>query len=218
MGFFDFFKGQKSNGNEFEISISTNLPISTEVNLWARPDTSTIHVYQRGGIGGQGLLGKFDNKKIAQHIAADKSYIATIESYTKIKIILIDETREESMQRSYLQNNYLLIKEEVKNKIKIKKIEFKISSNSAVVPKEGDIIYPVFYDDIEEHIKDWKFNLSFKDNNDNLIGIKDREPVKTRQILRVHFVNKQKIEFIVQKSINRYDYYEFHILGTIKDS
>lgn len=73
MGLLNFFK--KENNNEFKLFIFKKLPTGTPVNIWVKPGTNKINIYELGYTSGEGLLSQHKNKTIAQHIINKKLFL-----------------------------------------------------------------------------------------------------------------------------------------------
>lgn len=192
MGLFNIFA--KKDKNLIELEIEKKLPIGTSVNLWLKPDTNIIHVYEFGYIGGDGLIGEHENKKIATHLKNKKAFEAEVISDKKVEIKLLEKTKEEMFNDNYFKNEYPKLLMELSKPIRIKEIRARLYLNNELNVKTGELIYPVFLPSIEDHLKERMLKLEFKNGEGRIIGIKENEPNKIRQILRLHFANKAELK------------------------
>lgn len=196
MGLFNFFA--KKDKNLIELKIDKKLPIGTSVNLWLKPDTNIIHIYEFGYIGGDGLIGEHENKKIATHLKNEKAFEAEVISDNKVEIKLLEKTKEEMLNDIYFKNEYPKLLVELSKPIRIKEIQARLYINNELKVKAGELIYPAFLPSIEDHLKERILKLEFKNGEGKLIGIKENEPNKIRQILRLHFANKAELKGKIQ--------------------
>jgi len=200
MGLFNIF--HKKNTNSIELKIDKKLPIGTSVNLWLKPNTNIINIYELGYLAGDGLIGQHENKKLATHLKNNKAFEAKVISNKKVKIKLIEKTIEEVLNDNYLKNEYPKLLNELSKQVRVKKIQARLYIKSQTEIKKGDSIYPVFSQNIEDHLKERILKLEFKNEEGKTVGIKENEPNKIRQILRLHFANKAKLQCKIQNLKN----------------
>jgi hypothetical protein len=196
MGLFNILG--KKDKNSIELKIDKKLPIGTSVNLWLKPDTNIIHIYEFGYISGDGLIGHHENKRIASHLKNEKAFEAEVIADKKIEIKLLEKTKEEMLNDNYFKNEYPKLLKELLKPIRIKEIQVRIYLNEELDIKNGELIYPVFSSKIEDHLKERILKLEFKNGEGKIVGIKKNEPNKITQILRLHFANKAELQGKIQ--------------------
>ena len=99
---------------------------------------------------------------------------------------------------NYLKNEYPKLLSELLKPIKVKKIQARLYIDNQIEVKNGELINPVFGQNIEDHLKERILKLEFKNGEGKIVGIKENEPNKIRQILRLHFANKAEIQCKIQ--------------------
>ncbi|SHG07233.1 hypothetical protein SAMN05444274_1352 [Mariniphaga anaerophila] len=196
MGLFNIFG--KKNTNSIELKIDKKLPIGTSVNLWLKPDTNIVHIYEFGYLSGDGLIGQHENKKLATHLRNEKAFEAEVVADKKIEIKLLEKSKEEMLNDNYLKNEYPKLLDELSKPVRVKKIQARLYIDNQIKIEKGELIYPVFSQNIVDHLKERILKLEFKNGEGKIVGIKENEPNKIRQILRLHFANKAEFQCKIQ--------------------
>ena len=152
MALFNIF-GKKGK-NTIKLKIDKKLSIGTNVNLWLKPDTNTIHIYEFGYMGGDGLIGKHENKKLANHLKNDKAFEATVISNKQVEIKLLEKTKEEMLNDNYIKNEYSKLLNELSKPVGVKKIQARLYIDNQIKIGKGEIIYPIFSENLVDHLKE----------------------------------------------------------------
>jgi len=210
MGLFNPFSKKKKDSIELEID--KELPIGTSVNLWLKPNTNIIHIYELGFIGGEGLVGQHENKNLASHLRTNKAFEARVVDFKKISIKLFEKSIEEKLNEEYLVNNHDDLLNELLKPTKINDLVIRLYINEGVDIKKGDILRPIFLNTIEEHLKERILKIEFKNTEEESIGIKENEPNKIRQLLRLNFANKAHLRCEVSNILGNLESNEIEIL------
>lgn len=192
MGLFNFFG--KKDQNLIQLSINKNLPIGSPVNLWLKPNTNIIYIYEIGFVGGEGLIGQQESIKLATHLKNDKAFEVEVIAGKKIEIKLFEKTKDEVLNENYLKNEYPKLLSELSEPVKVNKIQVRLYLENKIEVENGELINPVFFKNIEEHLKERILKLEFKNVEGKIVGVKENEPNKIRQILRLHFANKVEMQ------------------------
>jgi hypothetical protein len=180
----------KKNKDSIEFRIEKNLPLNTLVNLWLKPNTDLVYVYEYGFLSGEGLIGQHENNRLASHLRNDKAFEAKVIANKMIEVKLFEKTKEEMLNEEYLKNEYPNLLIELSKPIKVNEILARLYISKESKIKNDEYVYPVFLPTIEDHIKERLIKLNFIDGECKVAGIKKNEPNKIRQILRLHFANK----------------------------
>ncbi len=196
MGLFNIFG--KKDTNSIELKIDKKLPIGTSVNLWLKPDTNIVHIYEFGYLSGDGLIGQQENKRLATHLRNEKAFEAEVVADKKIEIKLLEKSKEEMLNDNYLKNEYPKLLDELSKPVRVKEIQARLYIDNQIKIEKGELIYPVFSQNIVDHLKERILKLEFKNGEGKIIGIKENEPNKIRQILRLHFANKAELQCKIQ--------------------
>ena len=196
MGLFNIFG--KKDTNSIELKIDKKLPIGTSVNLWLKPDTNIVHIYEFGYLSGDGLIGQQENKRLATHLRNEKVFEAEVVADKKIEIKLLEKSKEEMLNDNYLKNEYPKLLDELSKPVRVKEIQARLYIDNQIKIEKGELIYPVFSQNIVDHLKERILKLEFKNGEGKIIGIKENEPNKIRQILRLHFANKAELQCKIQ--------------------
>lgn len=200
MGLFNFFG--KKDKNSIQLTINKKLPIGSPVNLWLKPNTNIIYIYEIGYVGGEGLIGQQEDKNLATHLKNDKAFEAEVIPGKKVKIKLFEKTNEEVLNQNYLENECPKLLIELSKPVKENNIQARLYIENRIEVKNEELIFPVFFKNIEDHLKERILKLEFKNVEGKIIGIKENEPIKIKQILRLHFANKVEMQF---KILSIYD-------------
>lgn len=212
-----------SNLNKDEVE---NLKENSSVNLWQKPNSSTIFVYRSGTMGGRGRIGvvpKEYSKQIISDLKNDRTYQAKIVnlslSNVSIQYFRPSPKKVEKAQRNYLNKQSQKL-QQLLNKDYNPQKGFSISVNfdKAKDYEVGDPVNIKFREK-EHYIKNpQSLELDFCNQNGQKIANKSNHPDKIRRILRAHF-NDYKINANIS-SIRDLDEYEIkyydHIPGAVR--
>ena len=119
-------------------------------------------------------------------------------SKNKVLVKLIDKSESDYLQDEYIANSYKNVLEELSKPTRVKEIKARITVFENSNLNIGDLVFPVFFNSLEEHVKIRIQTLKFTNDKNKEIAEKENEPVKIKQVLRAHFNNKAKLNCTIE--------------------